>query len=54
MEMQLAGKMIVVVGAARGIGRAIAEAFAQEQASVALLERDRGYKSSCGRGSGAV
>lgn len=38
MDMQLAGEVVVVVGAAQGIGRAIAEAFAEEKASVALLD----------------
>jgi NAD(P)-dependent dehydrogenase (short-subunit alcohol dehydrogenase family) len=40
MDLQLAGHTAVVVGAARGIGRAIAEAFAAESARVALLDRD--------------
>ncbi len=38
MEMSLRGEVVVVVGAAQGIGYAIAEAFAQEKASVALLD----------------
>src|SRR5262245_60162449 len=38
--MQLAGHVAVVAGAARGIGRAIAGAFATEGAAVALLDRD--------------
>ena len=40
MEMQLAGQHAVVVGAARGIGRAIAEEFAKEQATVSLVDCD--------------
>lgn len=40
MELELQGQPAVVVGAARGIGRAIAEAFAREGAPVALLDRD--------------
>lgn len=40
MDLQLAGQTAVVVGAARGIGRAIAAAFADEGAAVALLDRD--------------
>lgn len=40
MELELRGQPAVVVGAARGIGRAIAEAFAREGAPVALLDRD--------------
>jgi NAD(P)-dependent dehydrogenase (short-subunit alcohol dehydrogenase family) len=40
MDLQLKGDAAVVVGAARGIGRAIARAFAQEGANVALIDRD--------------
>ena len=40
MDFALANKTAVVVGAARGIGRAIAEAFVTEGASVALVDRD--------------
>jgi 2-hydroxycyclohexanecarboxyl-CoA dehydrogenase len=40
MDLQLRGHTAVVVGAARGIGRAIASAFAQEGADVALVDRD--------------
>jgi NAD(P)-dependent dehydrogenase (short-subunit alcohol dehydrogenase family) len=35
-----AGKIVLVTGAARGIGRATAEAFATAGATVALLDRD--------------
>ncbi len=38
--MRLAGKTAIVTGAARGIGRAIAGAYAQEGASVALADID--------------
>jgi NAD(P)-dependent dehydrogenase (short-subunit alcohol dehydrogenase family) len=38
MEMQLQGEIVVVVGAAQGIGHAIATAFAQEKARVVLLD----------------
>lgn len=38
MEMQLGGQVVVVIGGARGIGAAISEAFAQEQAQVAILD----------------
>src|SRR5687767_2874301 len=41
MDLQLAGQVAVVVGGARGIGRAMGEAFAAEGAAVALLDRDR-------------
>ena len=40
MNLGLTGQTAVVVGAARGIGRAVAEAFAAEGANVALLDRD--------------
>jgi 2-hydroxycyclohexanecarboxyl-CoA dehydrogenase len=40
VDLKLAGQTAVIVGGARGIGRAIAEAFAKEGASPALLDRD--------------
>ena len=40
MELQLAGSTAVVAGAARGIGLAIAEAFAAEKANVVLIDRE--------------
>lgn len=40
MNLLLAGHRSVVVGAARGIGRSIAQSFAAESAQVALLDRD--------------
>jgi 2-hydroxycyclohexanecarboxyl-CoA dehydrogenase len=38
--MHLGGKIVVVVGAARGIGRAIAYGFAAEGATAVLVDRD--------------
>ncbi len=40
MDLELHGQTAVIVGGARGIGRAVAEAFAAEGANVALLDRD--------------
>jgi NAD(P)-dependent dehydrogenase (short-subunit alcohol dehydrogenase family) len=40
MDLELAGQAAVVAGGARGIGRAIAEAFAAEGAAVALIDVD--------------
>jgi NAD(P)-dependent dehydrogenase (short-subunit alcohol dehydrogenase family) len=42
MELELAGQTAVVAGGARGIGRAIAAAFAAERANLALLDVDPG------------
>jgi NAD(P)-dependent dehydrogenase (short-subunit alcohol dehydrogenase family) len=39
-ERRFAGKVVLVTGAARGIGRATVEGFAQAGAAVAVLDRD--------------
>ncbi|MBI2964066.1 MAG: SDR family oxidoreductase [Deltaproteobacteria bacterium] len=39
MDLQLAGKGVIVTGASRGIGRSIAQAFAAEGANLAICAR---------------
>ncbi len=46
MDLGLAGKVVVVWGAARGIGAAIARAFADENASLAVIDRDPSIRGS--------
>ena len=41
-EMALAGKVAVVTGAAQGIGRAIAEALAEDGADIVVADLDPG------------
>src|ERR1700733_679916 len=40
MDLGLAGNVVIVFGAARGIGAAIAKAFANEGAHLAAIDRD--------------
>ncbi|MBB6405659.1 SDR family NAD(P)-dependent oxidoreductase [Arthrobacter sp. AZCC_0090] len=49
MELGLAGKVVIITGAASGIGRACARAFAAEGASVALIDVDNDAGSSLQR-----
>ncbi|HEV3006303.1 MAG TPA: SDR family oxidoreductase [Pirellulales bacterium] len=45
MNLELTNQVAVVIGAARGIGRAMAEALADEGAHVALVDRDQSITS---------
>jgi NAD(P)-dependent dehydrogenase (short-subunit alcohol dehydrogenase family) len=48
VDLKLAGQVAVVVGGARGIGRAIGAAFAAEGAALALIDRDRSVLETAG------
>jgi 2-hydroxycyclohexanecarboxyl-CoA dehydrogenase len=52
MDLELAGQTAVIVGGARGIGQAIAAAFAAERANVALLDLDPGVAAVAGKLAG--
>src|SRR5689334_4492947 len=47
-RMTFRGKTVVVTGATSGIGRAAAEAFAREQASIVLVGRNESVLSDVG------
>lgn len=50
MDLQVAGKRVVVTGGSKGIGLAVAEAFLNEGASVTLVARDAGRLSEAAKG----
>lgn len=55
MDLQVAGKRVVVTGASKGIGLSVAEAFLGEGASVTLVSRDAGRLEAAAKGlSGKV
>ena len=45
MDLELTGQTAVIAGAARGIGRAIATAFAAEGCNIVVLDRDSGVSA---------
>ena len=49
MDLQLAGKSVLVTGGSKGIGFATAKVFASEGASVILVSRRRGGVAGSGR-----
>jgi NAD(P)-dependent dehydrogenase (short-subunit alcohol dehydrogenase family) len=54
MDLQLDGQVAVVVGAAQGIGAAIARTFAAEGARVALIDRDERVHATAGTLPGSL
>lgn len=49
MDLQLAGQVAIVTGAAQGMGRAIASAFGAEGVRVALVDRDTEVRNAAGQ-----
>jgi 2-hydroxycyclohexanecarboxyl-CoA dehydrogenase len=49
VDLQLSGQTAVIVGSARGIGRAIAEAFAAEGAHLVLVDRSPAVTATAGQ-----
>lgn len=54
MDLGIKGKIAVVAGASRGLGRAIAQALSAEGASVAVCSRDRERLDRAARGIAAA
>lgn len=52
MDLRIAGQTAVIVGAAQGIGRAIAERFAAEGARVVLIDRAEAVREAAGAMAG--
>ncbi|MEQ8818507.1 MAG: short-chain dehydrogenase/reductase [Thalassobaculum sp.] len=50
MDLQIAGKRVVVTGGSKGIGLAVAEAFLGEGATVTLVARDAGRLDEAAKG----
>ena len=53
MDLGIAGKRALVMGASRGLGRAIAEAFIREGVITAICARDQARLESAAREIGA-
>jgi NAD(P)-dependent dehydrogenase (short-subunit alcohol dehydrogenase family) len=53
VDYSFAGDVVIVTGAASGIGKTVAEMFVQAGAKVALIDRDRKELAAVSRGLGA-